>query len=106
MVLLASYCCQAQTTLTVSAAASLKDALVETESAHKQGHTKIAFATNFGSFGTLAAQIDQGAPVDIFISAAARPMDGLVVKGPIVAGSPQSVEEHACADCAAGLETP
>ncbi len=87
VVWLASYCCQAQTTLTVSAAASLKDALVETESAYKQGHTTIAFANNFGSSGTLAAQIDQGAPVDIFISAAERPMDDLVAKGLIVAGT-------------------
>jgi molybdate transport system substrate-binding protein len=67
----------AQTTLTVSAAASLKDALVEAEAAYKQSSTDISFANNFGSSGTLAAQIDQGAPVDIFISAAAKPMDEL-----------------------------
>jgi molybdate transport system substrate-binding protein len=84
--LLGSYCSQAQTTLTVSAAASLKDALIETENAYMQGHDKIAFANNFGSSGTLAAQIDQGAPVDIFISAAAKPMDDLAAKGLIVAG--------------------
>lgn len=86
-VLLGSYCCLAQTTLTVSAAASLKDALVETETAYKQGHAEIAFANNFGSSGTLAVQIDQGAPVDVFISAAAKPMDELAVKGLIVAGT-------------------
>jgi molybdate transport system substrate-binding protein len=85
--LLGNNCCQAQTTLTVSAAASLKDALVETETAYKQGHGKIAFANNFGSSGTLAAQIDQGAPVDVFISAAAKPMDDLAAKGLIVAGT-------------------
>ena len=80
-------CCQAQTTLTVSAAASLKDALVETEAAYKQSHGNVAFANNFGSSGTLAAQIDQGAPVDVFISAAAKPMDDLVAKGLIVGGT-------------------
>jgi len=80
-------CCGAQTTLTVSAAASLKDALVETEAAYKQSHGNVAFANNFGSSGTLAAQIDQGAPVDAFISAAAKPMDDLIAKGLIVAGT-------------------
>ena len=87
VVLLGSYCSQAQTTLTVSAAASLKDALVDTETAYKQGHGKIAFANNFGSSGTLAAQIDQGAPVDVFISAASKPMDDLTASGLIIAGT-------------------
>ncbi len=77
----------AQTTLTISAAASLKDALVETEAAYNQGRGKIAFANNFGSSGTLAAQIDQGAPVDIFISAAAKPMNDLTATGLIVGGT-------------------
>lgn len=85
--LLGSYCSQAQTALTVSAAASLKDALVETENAYKQGHDIVAFANNFGSSGTLAAQIDQGAPVDVFLSAASKPMDDLEVKGLIVPGT-------------------
>jgi len=78
---------QAQTTLTISAAASLKEALIETETAYKQGHGSITFANNFGSSGTLAAQIDQGAPVDVFISAAAKPMDELAAKGLIVTGT-------------------
>ena len=85
--LLGSHCSQAQTTLTVSAAVSLKDALVEAETVYKQGRENIAFANNLGSSGTLAAQIDQGAPVDVFISAAAKPMDDLEVKGLIVAGT-------------------
>ncbi len=85
--LLGSYCCQAQTTLTVSAAASLTDAIVETESAYKRAHAEIVFANNFGSSGILAAQIDQGAPVDISVPAATKPMDDLVAKGLIVAGT-------------------
>lgn len=82
-----SYSIQAQTTLTISAAASLKDAIVEVETAYKLNHAGIAFGNNFGSSGTLAAQIDQGAPVDIFISAAAKPMDNLAANGLIVAGT-------------------
>lgn len=79
--------CSAQTRLTVSAAASLKDALAETETAYKQAKANIEFSNNFGSSGTLAVQIDQGAPVDLFLSAAAKPMDELEVKGLIVAGT-------------------
>jgi molybdate transport system substrate-binding protein len=81
--------CRAQerVTLTLSCASSLKDAIVETENAYQKSHAKVAFANNFGSSGTLAAQIDQGAPVDLFISAAAKPMDELEKKGLIVAGT-------------------
>jgi molybdate transport system substrate-binding protein len=79
--------CLAQTTLTVSAAASLKDAIAETEAAYKQNHANLDFANNFGSSGTLAEQIDQGAPVEVFISAAAKPMDDLQSKGMLLAGT-------------------
>ena len=78
---------RAQVTLTVSAAASLKDVVVEVEAVYQQSHANIAFANNLGSSGTLAAQIDQGAPVDLFISAASKPMDDLEKKGLIVAGT-------------------
>ncbi len=77
----------AQTKLTISAAASLKDAIAETEAAYKQSHANVEFINNFGSSGALAAQIDQGAPVDVFLSAAAKPMDDLVSKGLIIAGT-------------------
>jgi molybdate transport system substrate-binding protein len=77
----------AQTTLTISAAASLRDVIAETEAAYKQSHANVEFINNFGSSGTLAAQIDQGAPADVFLSAASKPMDDLEVKGLIVAGT-------------------
>ncbi len=76
----ASYA-QAKADLTISAAVSLKEALVEIESTYKQTSTNIDFSNNFASSGTLAAQIDQGAPVDVFISAAAKQMDDLESKG-------------------------
>jgi molybdate transport system substrate-binding protein len=77
----------AQTRLTVSAAASLTNALAETEAAYKQAQANMEFSNNFGSSGTLAVQIDQGAPVDIFISAAAKPMDDLAANGLVVTGT-------------------
>jgi molybdate transport system substrate-binding protein len=56
-------------TITVSAAISLKDALADISAAYeKQGGDHIEFA--YGASGQLAAQIQQGAPVDLFISAA------------------------------------
>lgn len=81
----------AQTALTISAAASLKEALAETETAYKQSHTNFDFRNNFGSSGTLAIQIDQGAPADVFLSAASKPMDELEAKGLIVAGTRRSL---------------
>ena len=78
--------CHAQN-LTISAAASLKDALVEAEAAYKQSHAKVDFANNLGSSGALAAQIDQGAPADIFLSAATKQMDQLEAKGLIATGT-------------------
>lgn len=77
--------------LTVSAAASLQGALGEVEAAYFEGHPKVDFRNNFGSSGTLAREIEQGAPVDVFLSAAAEPMDDLVSKGLIMAGSRENI---------------
>ena len=78
---------QSKTSLTISAAASLKDALVEVEAAYKQSQPDVVFSNNFAGSGTLATQIDQGAPVDVFLSAAGKQMDGLGAKGLLAAGS-------------------
>ena len=74
-------------TLTLSAATSLKDAIFEAQASYRQGHATIDFSNNFSSSGTLAAQIEQGAPADVFLSAADRPIDDLERKGLIAAGS-------------------
>jgi molybdate transport system substrate-binding protein len=78
---------QDRVTLTISAAASLKDALTPVEAAYSQSHTSVGFVNNFASSGVLATQIDQGAPVDVFFSAASKPLDNLEAKGLIVAGT-------------------
>lgn len=92
LVLVISACHNSQRiSLTVSAAASLQGALGEVEAAYFTGHPKVDFRNNFGSSGTLAREIEQGAPVDAFLSAAAKPMDDLEGKGLITAGTRENI---------------
>lgn len=70
--------------LTVSAAASLKDAMEAIKPMYVQEKPDVAITYNFGSSGSLQQQIEQGAPVDVFISAAAKQMDSLQEKGLII----------------------
>lgn len=65
------------TQLTVSAAASLKGAMTEIEQIYEQEHPQSEIIYNFASSGSLQRQIEQGAPVDVFISAAVNKMDAL-----------------------------
>jgi molybdate transport system substrate-binding protein len=73
--------------LTISAAISLKDALNEIESAYTSGHSGTTLHLNCGASGTLQQQIEQGAPVDVFISASPREMDALESKGMLLPGT-------------------
>lgn len=77
--------------LTVSAAASLTDALQEIQENYKTlaPHVKLSF--NFGASGALQQQIEQGAPVDIFISASSKNMDALVDKHWVAEGQQKSL---------------
>jgi molybdate transport system substrate-binding protein len=70
----------------VSAAASLTDALNDAAAAFMTEHPEIHLRFNFGSSGALAHQIEQGAPVDLFISAAPAAMVGLREKGLVAGG--------------------
>ncbi|HWR39436.1 MAG TPA: molybdate ABC transporter substrate-binding protein [Patescibacteria group bacterium] len=67
--------------LTVSAAVSMKEALQEAQALYqaKQPNVKITF--NLGASGSLQKQIEEGAPVDLFLSAAVKQMDDLEKKG-------------------------
>ena len=67
--------------LIVSAAASLKDAMEGIKSLYLEENPNVVITYNFASSGSLQQQIEQGAPVDIFISAAAKQMDALQKKG-------------------------
>ncbi|WP_041121562.1 molybdate ABC transporter substrate-binding protein [Jeotgalibacillus alimentarius] len=68
--------------LTVSAAASLQDAMSEIEEQF-EAETGIEVTFNYGGSGSLKQQISQGAPVDLFISAAENHFDDLVSDGVI-----------------------
>jgi molybdate transport system substrate-binding protein len=72
-------------TLTVSAAASLQDALEAIDPLFEQANPSIQVNYNFGASGALQQQIEQGAPADVFISAAGKQMDALQEKDLIVA---------------------
>lgn len=71
---------KAEPVITVSAAASLRDAMQEIQSQYRQEQPNATLVYNFGSSGSLQQQIEQGAPVDIFMSAAAKQMDALEKK--------------------------
>jgi molybdate transport system substrate-binding protein len=66
--------------LTISAAASLKEPLEEMVKQYEKD-TNIKLNINFEGSGTLQKQIEQGAPVDLMISAGKSQVDALVDKG-------------------------
>lgn len=75
--------------INVFAAASLTDSLKEIATTYeKSSGAKIVF--NFGASSTLARQIEEGAPADIFFSADEAKMDGLEKKGLIDAATRKS----------------
>ena len=75
---------QANANLLVSAAASLKDALEEIKPLYRQTKSNVEVAYNFGASGALQQQIENGAPADIFVSAAQKQMDALESKNLIL----------------------
>ena len=67
--------------LFVSAAASLTDVLAEISEGYKAVAPNVTLTFNFDSSGTLQTQIEEGAPADIFFSAAQKQMTALKDKG-------------------------
>jgi molybdate transport system substrate-binding protein len=80
--------------LTVSAAASLQDALTAIDQDFQRSHPEIEITPNFGASGTLQLQIEQGAPVDVFVSAAPQQMDALAVKNLLLADTRANLLEN------------
>lgn len=63
--------------LTISAAASLKAAMAEIQTLYKAEKPNTTLTVNLGASGTLQQQIEQGADVDLFFSAATKNMTAL-----------------------------
>jgi len=73
--------------ITVSAAISLKNAFEEIGRSFKGYHPEARLLFNFGASGDLARQIEVGAPVDVFASAAQKDMEDIDRKGLILWGT-------------------
>ncbi len=67
-------------TLNVSAATVLTDALSEINTLYIEQNGNLEILNNIAASGDLQTQIENGAPTDLFISAATRNMDALEVK--------------------------
>jgi molybdate transport system substrate-binding protein len=67
--------------LNISASMSLMEAINEIQITYEEEHPEISLKLNFGATGSLQRQIEQGAPVDIFLSADKKRMEDLKVKG-------------------------
>ncbi|MBD3880190.1 molybdate ABC transporter substrate-binding protein [Phormidium tenue FACHB-886] len=75
---------QTSSSLLISAAASLQDALEAIDPLFEQANpNRVSY--NFAASGALQQQIEQGAPADVFFSAATRQMDALQQKDLILA---------------------
>ena len=74
-------------TLTILAASSLTDAFGQLGKTFEQQNSGTTVKTSFGASSDLLAQIQQGAPADVFASAAEEEMN-TAVKDDLVAGKP------------------
>ena len=73
--------------MTLSVAVSLKEAVEDLGKSFAAARPGVILRYNFGASGTLQKQIEAGAPIDLFLSAAVSQMDDLEKKSLIVAGS-------------------
>ena len=73
--------------VTLSVAISMKDVVEELGRGFMTARPGVTLRYNFGSSGELQKQIEAGAPVDLFISAAQRQMDELEKSGLITAST-------------------
>jgi molybdate transport system substrate-binding protein len=73
--------------VTLSVAISMKDVVEELGRGFMASRPGVTLRYNLGSSGELQKQIEGGAPIDLFISAAERQMDELGKKGLVVSQS-------------------
>ncbi len=77
--------------LTVSAAASLSNALRDVAPLFEAAHPGTRLQFNFAASGALLQQLSQGAPVDVFISADQQTMDQAQARGLVLAAQRRNV---------------
>ncbi|ROR28461.1 molybdate transport system substrate-binding protein [Mobilisporobacter senegalensis] len=75
---------QEDTDILIAAAVSLQKIMDEIQIKYHENHPQINMTFTYGSSGSLEQQIEQGAPVDVFISAAQKQMDMLKDKNLII----------------------
>lgn len=85
---------QSRVSLTVSAAISLKESLEEIKKLYQSSQPNVTITYNFGASGGLQKQIEQGAPVDVFLSAATKQIDALQTKGLLLEGTQKNLLEN------------
>lgn len=66
-----------ETELLIGAAASLEPAMKELQPMFEEQHPELRLSFTFAGSGTIEQQIREGAPIDIFLSAANKQMDSL-----------------------------
>ena len=79
------------TTVNVFAAASLSNVMAEFEASYEDANPGVDIVINADSSGALLTQIQEGAPCDIFFSAAQKQMDTLEEGGQVVEGTRTNV---------------
>ncbi len=79
------------TTVNVFAAASLSAVMAEFEAGYEAAHEGVDIVINADSSGALLTQIEEGAPCDIFFSAAQKQMDQLEEEDMVVDGTRKNV---------------
>jgi molybdate transport system substrate-binding protein len=80
--------------LTVLAAASLTDVCDEIKDMYEGEHENVTLTFSYGGSGALQTQIEEGAPCDIFISAATKQMTALDEEGLMNSDSIENLLEN------------
>ena len=80
-----------KTEVLVFAAASMQSSLEELEASFEEANPNVDIVLNCDSSGTLMEQIKEGAPCDVFFSAAQKQMDELEGEGLVVEGTRTNV---------------
>ena len=78
-------------TVNVFAAASLSNVMAEFEKSFEEANPGVDIVINADSSGTLLTQIQEGAPCDVFFSAAQKQMDELEEEGMVLKGTRTNV---------------